>query len=156
MATPIEGRVAKILSDNIVILNVGTATGVKPGMAFVVLAQGEEVKDPESGETLGRWEVPKGFLRVTHAQERLSTCEGFLPGKEGAEKKDPRTDVLSAALMADCMRPETWRAVSTSLNVNRSELSGMPAIGPVSVGDVAREMAVAAPAPDAGAEAAKK
>ena len=147
MAALVEGKVARILSDNVVILNVGTAAGVKPGMPFVVLARGEEVTDPETGKTLGRWEAPKGHLRVTHAQENLSTCEGFDPTRH-IESGDPRSNVLSAAMITHSMRPETWRATVTSLNVNRSEVAGMPVIGPISVGDVVREMPILGAAPE--------
>jgi len=139
MAQLIEGKVARILSDNIVIISVGSDAGVKPGMPFVVLAQGEEVTDPDTGKALGRWEVPKGHLRVTHAQGGLATCEGFDPTRP-VESGDPRSNVLSAAMIAHSMRPETWRASVTKLNVNRSQVAGMPAIGPISVGDVVREM----------------
>jgi len=152
----IEGKVARILSDSVVVLNVGTAAGVTVGMAFVVLAQGEEVTDPESGEALGRWEVPKGYVRATHAQERLTTCEGFLPGRKGTDKEDPSTNVLSAALITHSMHPETWRAKSTPLNVIRSEVSGMPVIGPISVGDTVRELQLEQPAAESDPKAQEK
>jgi len=140
MASLIEGKVAQILSENCVILNVGAQAGVKTGMAFVVLARGDEVKDPETGEVLGRWEVPKGYLRVTHVQERLATCEGFVPGRP-AREEDASTQVLSAAMIAHSMRPETWRhGPAARLNVNRGQVTGMPVIGPISVGDPVREL----------------
>jgi len=152
MASPIEGKVARILSENCVILNVGSAAGVKPGMLFVVLALGEEVVDPESGEVLGRWELPKGHLRVAHVQERLATCEAWSPPRK-EEPEDPTTNVLSAALIAHSMRPETWGGqTGRKLNVKRSEITGMPNVGPISVGDAVREFRpqeTAAPAEDA-------
>lgn len=139
MAVLIEGKVARILSDNCLVLNVGAAAGVKTGMIFVVIAVGEQVVDPDSSEMLGRWELPKGYLRVTHTQDRLSTCEGWLPGGRQAPE-DPSTDVLSAALITHSMHPESWGgAGSAALNVNRAEIAGLPRIGPVSVGDTARE-----------------
>ena len=54
MSAAIEGKVARILSDNLIIINVGAEAGVRLGMCFAVLAQGEEVTDPESGTVLGR------------------------------------------------------------------------------------------------------
>ena len=136
MSELIEGKVAQILSENYVILNIGSNAGVEVGMAFVVLAQGEEVKDPETGEALGRWEVPKGYIRATHVQERLCTCEGFVPGEEDESGTDPSTNVLSAAMIAAHMRPESDRV---RMRVNRSDVSGMPVIRPISVGDTVRE-----------------
>lgn len=140
MGDLIEGRIAQILSENHVVLNVGARDGVKVGMIFVVLALGDEVKDPVSGEVLGRWEMPKGHLCVTHVQERLATCAGYDPTRRD-RGEDEASLVLSAALVAHSMRPETWREKSaTALNVDRSQVTGLPAIGPISVGDIVREV----------------
>ncbi len=142
MSELIEGKIAQILSENFVVINVGSESGVKVGMMFVVLAAGEEVKDPETGEVLGKWEVPKGTIRVTHVQSRLATCEGFRPAEPGEEEVG--THVLSAALIAHSLRPETWRhRDATRLDINRSQVQGMPRIGPISVGDPVREVSLA-------------
>ena len=140
MSRLIEGRVAQILSENLIVINVGMAAGVKAGMCFAVLARGDEVKDPDSGEALGRWELPKGYVRATHVQDRLATCEGYAPHARD-EQEDPSTNVLSASLITHSMRPETWSSSSSArLSVNRSQVAGMPTIGPISVGDIVREM----------------
>jgi hypothetical protein len=132
----IEGKVAQILSERCVILNVGTAHGVKPGTVFIVLARGEEVRDPDSGAVLGRWELPKGMVRVTHAQERLATCEAYRPSEEA----DTSGNVLSAAMITHSMRPDSWGGgPGRGLKVNRGQVTGMPQVGPVSVGDPVRE-----------------
>ena len=155
MSALIEGKVARILSGNVIVINVGAHAGVKPRMQFVVLMQGEEVKDPETGEALGRWEAPKGHLIASHVQERMSTCQGYVPGHK-AEPEDPSTNVLSAALITHSMRPETWRSThSAKLNVNRSEMAGMPVIGPISVGDVVRQVEGMEPPTGKAATAAK-
>lgn len=140
MGQLIEGQVAQILSENIVILNVGAEAGARMGMVFAVLARGDEVKDPATGKPLGQWEVPKGCLRVTHVQERMCTCEGFDPRRAGST--DESGNVLSAALITHSMHPETWRdsAAGAALNVNRAQMTGLPAIGPVSVGDPVRQI----------------
>ena len=144
MSELIEAKVAQILSDNCIVINVGALDGAKVGMIFVVLAQGEEVKDPESGEVLGQWEVPKGYIRAAHVQERLCTCEGHVPGRE-TRQEDSSTQVLSAAMITHSMRPESWRGGGVSLRVNRAQVSGMPAISPISVGDTVREMRLESP-----------
>ena len=138
MPTPIEGKVAQILSDKIVIITAGSREGVKLGMRFAVLVQGEQVKDPATGEVLGRWEVPKGFLVAMHVQERLTTCEPAVP--PAAPGQDANSQVLSAAMIDASMRPEIWGGGGARLNVNRSQISGMPHVGPISVGDTVREV----------------
>lgn len=155
MSKLIEGRIAQIVSENYVVINAGVSAGVKVGMAFVVLAQGEDVKDPDTGEALGRWEMPKGYIRATHVQERLATCEGFAPGRD-TTPEDPSTDVLSAALITHSMRPASWReGRDTRLNVKRSEILGMPKIGPITVGDVVREFRPESAAPPSEPEGKK-
>lgn len=136
MSDLIEGKVAQILSEDYIVVNRGREAGVKVGMVFVVLAQGEEVRDPDTHDLLGQWEVPKGYVRVTHVQERLCTCQGHVPGEQATEAEDPSTKVLSAAMVSRSMQFDTNRA---RMNVNRSQVAGLPAVGPISVGDTVRE-----------------
>ena len=150
-----EGKVAQILSDKYIVINVGALAGVKGGMTFVVLSQGEEVKDPATGAVLGRWELPKGYLRATHVQERIATCEGIPPPGQDSRSGEEGTDVLSATMIADSLRPETWGGSGARLNVNRAQVVGVPRIGPISVGDVVRECRLEPPAAPADPKAAR-
>ena len=138
MAEVIEGKVAKILDEYSLIINVGQADGVTPESKFVVYAQGDEVTDPDTGESLGRWEVVKGHIAASHVQERLTVCKA-VGKKPEAPQSDPTTHTLSAAMIADHMR--TDRAGS-ALNVNRSQIDGAPKVGPISVGDSVRSVGV--------------
>lgn len=143
MSDLIEGRVAEILSDKHIIINAGSKAGVAVGMTFVVLAQGDEVKDPSSGEPLGHWELPKGYLRVTHVQERMATCEGCTPAAPPAGDEEPYR-VLSATMIDASMRPESWGGAAAPLDVNRSQVTGLPRIPPISIGDPVRETRLSA------------
>ena len=70
----IEGKVAKILGNEIVI-NRGRREGVRQGMLFEVFApEGEEVWDPDTGETLGTVEDVKAQAEVTEVKERLAVA----------------------------------------------------------------------------------
>jgi hypothetical protein len=120
MAEPIEGKVAKILDDQSLILNVGQAHGVTQGMVFCIYATVEDVTDPDSGESLGAWEAVKGYVQATHPQEGLTVCRAYAPRA------------------AESAKPEDRQA---QLNVNRTQLSGMPQLEPISVGDPARSVA---------------
>jgi hypothetical protein len=68
----VSGRIAKILSDTEVILNVGATAGVQEGMEFVIFSEGEHVLDPETGEDLGSIETVKGRLHVDHVMENIA------------------------------------------------------------------------------------
>src|SRR3990172_4948544 len=87
MLEPINGRVAAVVDDTTLILNVGARDGVHEGMLFAVVAEHQEVCDPDTGESLGRWESVKGRVVVTHVQPRMATARSPLtdvsPGATG-------------------------------------------------------------------------
>ena len=69
----VEGKVAKILGKGEVVLNRGRTHGVRPGMHFEIFApEGEEVWDPDTGETLGTVEDVKAKAEVTEVKEKLA------------------------------------------------------------------------------------
>jgi hypothetical protein len=65
----IKGKVAQILSESEVVLNVGAKHGVKEGMEFVIYAAGPPIIDPDSGTDLGAIETVKGRVIVAHVME---------------------------------------------------------------------------------------
>lgn len=68
----IIGKVARILSDEEVVLNVGSEDGVKAGMEFVIFSGSDHIIDPETGEDLGAIEIVKGRVGVYHVQDKIS------------------------------------------------------------------------------------
>ena len=72
---PVEGKVAKILGNNEIVVNRGRQEGVRAGMLFEIFApEGEEVWDPDTGETLGTVEDVKARAEVTEVKDRLSVA----------------------------------------------------------------------------------
>ena len=136
MSEVIEGKVAKILDESNLIINVGSGQGVQQGIRFVVFAPGDEVVDPDTGESLGAWEAVKGEIVAYHVQECISIC-GATPPPKKEDQTDPSTRTLSAAMIADHMRAGT---AQTRLNVNKGQIDGMPKVGPISVGDPVRSV----------------
>jgi hypothetical protein len=94
------------------------------------------VTDPETGESLGNWELVKGRLVAAHVQERMTVCAPEPGAGAAGGEADPSTNVLSAKLVRDSMS----RAPAEKLNVNRSEVSGMPSAKPIAVGDRVRSV----------------
>ena len=71
----VEGKVAKILGNNEIVINRGRGQGVRQGMLFEIFApEGEEVWDPDTGETLGTVEDIKAQAEVTEVKDRLSVA----------------------------------------------------------------------------------
>ncbi len=71
----IDGKVAKILGNSEIVLNRGRNGGVQTGMLFEVFSpEGEEVWDPDTGETLGTVEDVKAVAEVTEVKDRLAVA----------------------------------------------------------------------------------
>ncbi|MBA2375166.1 MAG: hypothetical protein M3494_03365 [Actinomycetota bacterium] len=69
----VEGKVAKILGNNEIVINRGRIDSVRHGMVFEVFTEGgEEVWDPDTGETLGTVEDVKAKAEVTEVKDRLA------------------------------------------------------------------------------------
>ena len=135
----IEGKIARIIDESHLVINVGSAQGVKNGMNFAVFAEVDEVKDPDTGESLGKWELVKVTVTADHVQERMTVC---MPQAEPApETKDPAergTNVLSAEMIeVSRLRQPGQRQ---KLAVNMADASGMPRVRPISVGDRVRSL----------------
>src|SRR5215217_4842499 len=71
----VEGKVAKILGNNEIVINRGRREGVRQGMLFEIFApEGEEVWDPDTGETLGSVEDVKAKAEVTEVKDKLAVA----------------------------------------------------------------------------------
>ncbi|GAX62590.1 hypothetical protein SCALIN_C35_0029 [Candidatus Scalindua japonica] len=141
----IEGKVAKILDEYSIVINVGRNNGVVNGMVFAVFVQSDdEVKDPDSGESLGKLENVKEHLFVAHVQDKFSTCVAGEKETPCSEHGSHEAQTLSGAMMAESMtgRPESNKLSNEKLNVNTTQISGIPKSGPISVGDMVRAVEV--------------
>ena len=78
MSQPIRGKVARVLNEREIAINVGTAKGVAVGMYFDVMhAEVEDIIDPDTDEVLESIERPKVRVEIIHAQEKLSVATTF-------------------------------------------------------------------------------
>ncbi len=143
MSAPIEGKIASILDEYNVVINVGRLHGVTEGTFFVIYSPGEEeVKDPDSGKSLGCLEVVKGYVRATHVQENLTLCTAetisFGPPLVKGEGGLPGIQTLSGAMVAEAMGLKARG--EARLNVNPVQVSGMVRGGTISIGDRVRSV----------------
>jgi hypothetical protein len=74
-AIQIIAVVAKVISQNKVIINKGSDDGFKMGQKLCVYAKGEDVIDPVTGNSLGCIEIIKGYGYIVQIQERMSVVE---------------------------------------------------------------------------------
>jgi hypothetical protein len=138
MLHPIEGKVVKILDEYNIVINLGWKDGLADGMDVVVFVTGsDELKDPDAGESLGFLELVKAHLKVAHSQEKCSICAAESVKKVGADEGGVKT--LGAAMMAEAMgTKQPGQSTAEKLNVNTSQISGMPQISPICIGDKVR------------------
>lgn len=83
-SVPFRARVVAA-SNNEVIVSAGLRNGAKPGDVFTVYGVGRELKDPYTGEILGREEREVGRLEVTTVKPRYAYTRpiGSFPLKVG-------------------------------------------------------------------------
>lgn len=68
-------KVASVEGPIRVVLNAGSDDGVRHNMTFVLFSVGDEILDPDTGESLGGLEKVKGTVEVIHVQEKMCIAE---------------------------------------------------------------------------------
>lgn len=69
------GKVASVDStNNSLVINRGEKHNIRLGEVFHVVRLGDEITDPDTGETLGIREILVGRVQVMHVQETMSTA----------------------------------------------------------------------------------
>lgn len=76
--TRIEGKVATVLNERELVLNVGSEEGVAVGMRFKILYPGGiEITDPDTNEPLGNVEWPKTEVKIVSVQPHMAVGRTF-------------------------------------------------------------------------------
>jgi hypothetical protein len=91
-----QAKVAKVINNFKVVLNVGKDDGVEVGQDFIIYRRGEEVLDPDTGENLGVFEEVIGRGVVTYVQDRIATIESSEILEGGRKVVRKSTSGLSA------------------------------------------------------------
>lgn len=109
MKETIEGKVAAIINDKIIVINRGEKDGVNEDMTFAIFVLGEELTDSKTGESLGNFEHVKAKVSVIHVQEKMcstiqipETDMGDLVQVEAIEKGSESND--SKVVIGDLAR----------------------------------------------------
>ena len=134
MTERLEGRVANILNEREVAVNIGARDGVEVGMKFAILSPNPiAIVDPASKETLGEVDRPKVRVKASEVQDRFSilrTYETYTANVGGTG-----TDFLGGTL--SIFTPPKWVRRVKTLRVDESDLPGelTPADSIVKVND---------------------
>ena len=82
---PIEGKIASAKAD-VIMINIGTNSGVKAGDEFDVMRVKDEIIDPDTGKVIGRDEAKVGVITVTSvvndtlSKAIVTSGKGFVNG----------------------------------------------------------------------------
>ncbi len=80
---PWSGKVLKVNTDGTILLKPGSEGNVKPGMEFEVWRKGEEIKDPDTGLSLGAEEEKIGRVKVKEDMLQGKACKAtVVEGKD--------------------------------------------------------------------------
>lgn len=122
----IRGKVARIMSDKKIALNVGEKDGVAAGMKFVIFAPRDEIVDPETGESLGGFRTRKATVRVTMVSERFCFAGPVA-----------RSRLLSTLFNAGVGEIES---VESPLPIDQSQVEPIASGSSIRLGDVAEQL----------------
>lgn len=82
-----------------VVLNKGVSDNVSIGDVFIVYEIGGEIKDPDTGKSLGALEIVKGRGKVTHIQENMCTVKSNQTERSRVKRTNRNPFSLSSAAM---------------------------------------------------------
>jgi curli biogenesis system outer membrane secretion channel CsgG len=89
---PWMGRILKVNADGTLMMKPGSEGGVKPGVEFGIYRVGEDVKDPDTGLSLGAEESKVGTITVT---------EDALRGKAAKAKITEGKDIKTSDILRE-------------------------------------------------------
>jgi hypothetical protein len=71
----LKGKIAAILNDRTVVINLGSAHGVKPGMKFAATYETGTITDPDNpNDSLGDLSFVIAEIQATNVQKKMTVC----------------------------------------------------------------------------------
>jgi hypothetical protein len=77
MTKPITGKVARVITEHHLALNIGSDHGVVKGMRFSVYSPDTPVFDPDTHEELGRVSFEKGKVEIYEVFEKYCLAQTY-------------------------------------------------------------------------------
>ncbi|MCK6590725.1 MAG: hypothetical protein L6Q76_24450 [Polyangiaceae bacterium] len=70
-------------------INLGQSHGLSSASTVLVFALGDEIKDPDTGESLGQLEIVRGRGEAKHVQEKMTTIRSIERKTVSVDRKRP-------------------------------------------------------------------
>ena len=132
--TILQAKIIAILDNQRVIINAGSEQGVLSGHQFFIYEEGEEIKDPDTGEVLEHLENVKAHVEAFLVQDKISVLVPVDIKKQGS------TSVLSASLAQVYSDSENRYVDRSQLNVRQDQILGSRQPSQISIGDLVRSV----------------
>jgi hypothetical protein len=130
---PMVGKVALIINERELAINLGEEHGVEEGMRFAVLAASPiEVRDPDTNEFLGSAPREKVRVEAVDVQERMTICATYETRVVGGQMGFPD---MTGMFAPQRRVPRTLRAATDSYPAPLSAKESY-----VRIGDVVQEL----------------
>lgn len=114
---PLRGKVARILNARELVINVGMSQGAQKGMRFDVLdPNGEDIRDPDTGERLGSLERTKIRVEVTAVEPKMAVAKTFRTRRENRGGEGS----FAVQSLGRLMTPANWVTVVETLRESDS------------------------------------
>ncbi|MFL2089010.1 hypothetical protein ACEN4H_03785 [Leuconostoc mesenteroides] len=124
-------KITKIVDETKFIINVGSENGIKEDDRFEILdTSGEEIKDPDTGEILGRLNTSKGTIIAETVYHKMTIARTQLIGGTSAT-------ILSGFLGTSNPLIQETPGHPEELLVDESQISGGldKSTNPIRIGD---------------------
>ncbi len=125
--TPLRGKVAQILTERELIINIGSTHGVRSGMKFKILADAPlEVRDPETHDVIGEIDREKVVVMASEIEERFTVCKTYKKWSTGGAGFAAIANIMMAVPQ---QKHETLKIEDSSLPLPLSEEESYVKVG---------------------------
>ncbi len=130
----LRGQVAAILDDQRLLINLGIEQGVSINDRFVIFEFGNDITDPETGQSLGKLELIKAQVEAIHVQEKMSLVMPI-------QKETTTSSSVLSATLAQTHVGSSADLYRDHLNIKKNQALGLSQVNSqITVGDKVRSI----------------
>lgn len=122
-------KIAKIIDEYSVVINSGSSNGIKYGDIFEIYSPGADIKDPDTGASLGALDFVKAKIVARDVFPKMSVCHS-----------QDRESILTANIMSAFIgRPSELNVAAEDISGGYGEMDAR-----IRVGDLVRKISLSA------------
>lgn len=119
-------KVVKVIDPYRIVINRGSEHGIAENQKFMLYAVDEdELRDPDTGESLGQLEIVKGIGKATHVQSKMTTIESSKRETSGSKKIVKTTGGGFTSMLGQHIHEEIINPEDRSVPFNEPEVGDL-------------------------------